>query len=108
MRAHRTAWLIKRGGFLLAAVGLVLFFAQCIAWLQRGFWQSITLQWLWVVLKIPWPELGYARIQRIIDRTLENLLQLPLAFLLILIGIGITLAADALSGGSEKRLSAKD
>jgi hypothetical protein len=86
---HAVVWLLMRGGFLVAGAGPLLFAAQCLVWLRLGTWQSINAQTVWDAMDVPWPRTDWIGAQKIIDSWLTAALQLPLAFVLLILGICI-------------------
>jgi len=77
------------GGGLVAVAGLFLFASQCLRYLKLGIWQTINAQAAWDAMNIPWPHTDWIGAQNIIDSWLTGALQIPLAFVLLVLGVCI-------------------
>jgi hypothetical protein len=86
---HAIVWVLTRGGFLVAAAGPLLFALQCLTYLKLGTWQSINVQNVWDAMEVPWPHTDWIGAQKIINSLLTAALQLPLAFVLLILGFFI-------------------
>src|SRR6185437_1189511 len=89
---HKLGSVLLRFGGLSALAAVVIVSLQCFGWLHDGYWTPHFLGEIWFLVGLPYPQISWVGVQRIV----LWILNLPLSLSLMMVAIFLCLVAERL------------